>query len=337
MLSLLHVGCGGMSPTWLEPAAKHPDLKIIGLADLNLEAAQRRQAEFAPDAAIGTDPTELIERLRPDIVVNCTVPEAHFEISRYALKSGAHVLSEKPLASSLAQAMELVGLTGKNDRLFAVAQNYRYTAAARTVHGVLSSGVIGELTTVSCDFAIGVHMGGFREQMEHVLLLDMSIHHFDLARFFAGGIPARVYCEEWNPAGSWFKHGANAHAIFRFTNNIVFTYRGSWCAEGVTTGWNGWWRFTGTKGTLLWNEEEIRLETVAGTGKFLSELDRQEVKVQPHPGKDDGHSSLISEFVQSIYSRLQPETHGEDNLHSLSMVFGAIASAESNQPFTYAR
>lgn len=71
------------------------------------------------------------------------------------------------------------------------------------------------------------HFGGFREEMDNVLLLDMAIHTFDAARYVAGRKPLTVYCVERNPKGSWYRHGASANAIFEFSDDIVFSYRGS--------------------------------------------------------------------------------------------------------------
>jgi predicted dehydrogenase len=332
-LSVVHVGCGGMAAAWLKPAAARPDLRIVGLVDLVPAAAEKRRAEFCPGAEAGTDAAEMIARLRPDLVFNCTLPEAHHAVTLAGLRAGAHVLSEKPLAASLAEARELVAEARRLGRQFAVTQNYRYGAAPRTVREALGASGIGPLTAVHCDFQIGAHFGGFRDAMEHVLLLDMAIHHFDLARFFAGGRAERVFCQEWNPAGSWYRHGANAHALFTFGNGVVFSCRGSWCAEGLNTPWSGVWRFTGEKGSLAWDGDRgIVVETVAKAGGFRSEYARTTVEVAPRPGRDAAHESLIAEFVHCIRNETTPETAAADNLHSLAMVFGAIASAQAGAP-----
>jgi predicted dehydrogenase len=89
---------------------------------------------------------------------------------------------------------------------------------------------------------MGPHFGGFRESMRHVLLLDMAIHTFDAARFLSGEDALAVYCHETNPRGTWYEHGASATAVFEMTNGVTFTYRGSWCAEGLGTGWGADWR-----------------------------------------------------------------------------------------------
>jgi predicted dehydrogenase len=334
-LTVIHVGCGGMAKAWLQPAAAHPDLRIVALVDLVPAAAIRRRDEFAPTAEAGADLAALLARHRPDLVFNCTVPAAHRDVTLAALRAGAHVLSEKPLAHSMAEARELVAAAAGAGRLLAVTQNYRYRAPARTVQATLATGALGELTTLHCDFAIGAHFGGFRDTMEHVLLLDMAIHHFDLARFFGLRRPDRVYCREWNPRGSWYHHGANAHALFTAADGVVFNYRGSWCAEGTPTSWNGTWRFTGTRGSLFWDgRDEIRLEIATPTGRLLSEITATSLPVRPAPAREDSHASVIAEFVSCIRQGTTPETAAADNQHSLAMVFAALASAAADQPVT---
>jgi predicted dehydrogenase len=167
------------------------------------------------------------------------------------LEAGCHVLSEKPLAASMEEAATLVELAKKSGKIHAVVQNRRFVAGIRRLRRALQDGVIGDLTAIHCDFFLGPHFGGFREEMRNVLLLDMAIHTFDAARFVANEKPLSVFCVEKNPAGSWYAHGASANAIFEFSNDVVFTYRGSWCAEGERTSWEARWRLIGSKGMIL--------------------------------------------------------------------------------------
>ncbi len=103
--------------------------------------------------------------------------------------------------------------------------------------------------------------------MEHVLLLDMAIHTIDLGRMLVNANPVSVYCKEWNPAGSWYDHDASAIAIFEFDNGVVYTYRGSWCSEGLNTSWDQTARTN--QGSVLWDgNDEFKVETVKGPGSF---------------------------------------------------------------------
>lgn len=89
--------------------------------------------------------------------------------------------------------------------------------------------------------------------MDHPLIVDMAIHTFDQARFISGTDPISVYCHEYNPPGSWYKGNAAAICIFEMSDGSVFTYRGSWAAEGQNTSWESAWRVTGSEGTALWD------------------------------------------------------------------------------------
>ena len=109
------------------------------------------------------------------------------------------MLSEKPMAETLADARDLVARAKAAGRIHAVVQNRRYLAGVRRIARALRSGAIGAITSVHADFFLAPHFGGFREEMDHVLLLDMAIHGFDALRCMTGLAASGVYCREWNP------------------------------------------------------------------------------------------------------------------------------------------
>ncbi len=331
------VGCGGISRTWLRSIAEMPEVEIVGLVDIAEEAARARAQEFNLQVPTGADLASMLERTRPDAVFNCTIPEAHKEVTLTALAYGCHVLGEKPLADSMENARAMIAAANEAGKILAVIQNRRYDARIRRLRHFIESGAIGPLTTANCDFYIGAHFGGFRDHMEHVLLLDMAIHTFDAARFITGSDPVSVYCHEWNPAGSWYDHDASAVAIFEMTGGIVFTYRGSWCAEGLNTTWEGDWRLIGQKGSARWDgADAMEAEVAVKTGSFISELERLTIPPYDAGAKVGGHAGVIREFVHCVQHGGQPETAATDNIKSLAMVFGAIESARLGKPVSIA-
>ncbi|MFC3720918.1 Gfo/Idh/MocA family protein [Deinococcus metalli] len=214
----------------------------------------------------------------------------------------------------------------------AVVQNRRYDPNIRRVRQFVESGRLGDLTALHADFFIGAHFGGFRDAMQHVLLLDMAIHTFDAARLICGQDPVRVHCHEWNPAGSWYAHGANAVAVFEMTGGVVFTYRGSWCAEGFPTTWESEWRVIGTQGTVRWDGgDHPRAALVTGTGGFHSTFEELELPAAAPDARTGGHEGLIRDAVRALRTGNAPETIASDNIKSLAMVLAAIRSAETGQ------
>lgn len=328
-ISAVLTGCGAISRAWLKAIQEMPDVKIVGFVDLYPETARERAAEFGwTEARIGADLAAMLEAMRPDCVFDCTIPGAHGEVTRTALAHGCHVLGEKPLADSMANARRSVAAAEAAGKIYAVIQNRRYDPNLLRLCDFLASGAIGEITNVDADFYIGAHFGGFRDRMKHVLLLDMAIHTFDAARKISGADAQAVYCHEWNPRGSWYDHDAAAVAIFEMSGGVVFTYRGSWCAEGLNTTWESEWRIVGTKGSVRWNGADgFQAQVVAETGGFFSKW--KDLTLPPGPEEmATGHGGVIRDFVTCVRSGGTPQTVASDNIKSLAMVFAAIESAE---------
>jgi predicted dehydrogenase len=330
-LKVVMVGCGAMSRAWLEAAAQIEQLEVVGLVDIQEQAAIDRRAEFKLEQAqTGVDLEVMLKDLRPDAIFDCSIPEAHHANALLAFRYGVHVLGEKPLAHTISAAHQMVEAARAAGCVHAVIQNRRYDPNIRRVRRYLESTAIGTLTGINADFYIGAHFGGFRDAMDHVLLLDMAIHTFDAARFMAGADPLSVYCHEWNPKGSWYKHGANAMCIFEMTGGIIFNYRGSWCSEGFHTTWESDWRVIGTQGTLHWDGgDHPRANVVEETGAFFSKHRELELPALDPKDKIGGHAGLIRDFMDCLHSGSTPETVSSDNVKSLAMVFAAIESAQT--------
>ncbi|TNC66619.1 Gfo/Idh/MocA family protein [Rubellimicrobium roseum] len=335
MLRAVMAGCGAMSNGWLRAIRETPalaaEVEVVGLVDLDESVARARGAEHGLDVPVGADLGAMIDMVRPDAVFDLVVPPARAGVVELALARGCHVLSEKPLATSMEEARRLLAAAERAGRIHGVVQNRRHLPGIRRVRALLASGALGELTAIHSDFFIGAHFGGFREEMDHVLLLDMAIHTFDQARFLSGLDAARVYCRETNPQGSWYRHGAAAEALFDMERGVAFTYRGSWVAEGANTAWEASWRIVGTRGTVLWDGNEgIEAHRVAGGEGFFRPL--EEVPVPETDLPAEGHAGVILDFARALREGRRPLTDARDNIRSLAMVFGAIRSAEAGAP-----
>jgi len=324
-----------MARGWVKALREKPDLvgrvELVGLVDIDAKAAEAlRDAFDLTGVTIGTDLAAVLAATRPDLLFDVVIPTARHDVVATGLRHGCHVLSEKPMSTSLQQAQDLVRLSRETGKTHAIMQNRRYNPGVRRIGRLIESGALGTLTGVYADFFVGAHFGGFREQMQNVLLIDMAIHTFDAARFMSGRQPLAVYCLESNPQGSWNAHGASANAIFEMSDGVIFSYRGSWVAEGARTSWDSAWRIVGTKGTLLWDgEDRFEANVLAGDEGFFRPLAALEVPPPDDPGQTLGHPSVLAEFLSALEQGRPPETVGSDNIKSLAMVFGAIESARS--------
>jgi len=322
-----------MSGEWVNAAQAIPEVELVGLVDLLPAAAEKIASERQlTNTLIGTDLDAVLAKTKANLLCVCTIPEAHKPNILSGLRHGCHVLTEKPLASTMKEAHLLVTAAARARRVVAVTQNYRYRRPIRSLKKFLAAGKIGRITGIDADFYIGAHFGGFREQLAHVLLFDMSIHHFDLARFLVGAKPSAVTAHEWNPSNSWYSRDASASATFEFENGVIFDYRGSWCSQGFDTSWDGSWRILGENGSVRWDGAgKIEAEVVAKKVGFNWPKKPVPVPLLPEKLFPAPHTAIMKEFVRCLDQGRKPETIITDNIHSLGMVHGAIASAQKKR------
>jgi predicted dehydrogenase len=166
--------------------------------------------------------------------------------------------------------------------------------------------------------------------MDSPLILDMAIHHFDMARMFVGFDPLAVYAREFNPRGSWYRGDVSASCIFEMSDDIVFNYRGSWCSEGCHTAWGGNWRIVGTKGTLLYEQDgEPHGEVVDGSDGFT--FPKREAAIVQTDVPAPGQHGALKELLRYLREGVMPQCECHDNIKSLAMVFGAIESSKKGR------
>jgi predicted dehydrogenase len=317
---LIQVGAGLMGRHWLDVIGESTDVRLVGLADLDLATAQSAAADatFA-EVEVATTLTELLDRVEADAVINVTIPEAHADVSTTALLSGLAVLCEKPVAHTTSAALSMVAAAEVSGRLLMVSQSRRYWRNLDALRGQVAR--LGQLGLVECSLFRAPHFGGFREQMPFPLLVDMAIHQFDLARDLIDSEPVWITCESFNPDWSWFAGDAAADVHAKFEDGTRFVFAGSWCSPGLETSWNGSWRISGSAGTALWDGDH---EPVAQTE------DGDPIPAVAGTGPEEIAGSL-AEFVAALRDGSVPPGEVHSNVMSLAMVEGAVRSAQTRQ------
>ena len=135
------IGCGNISPLYFGAAKYFLELEFVACSDLNMDAARARAAEF--DIPEALEVAELLAHPELDLIVNLTVPQVHAAVSRSILGAGKHVYSEKPLATSLADAQALLELAATEGLRVACAPSTFLGAAVQTCRKLLDDDAVG--------------------------------------------------------------------------------------------------------------------------------------------------------------------------------------------------
>jgi predicted dehydrogenase len=335
-LRVLQIGMGPHGRGWAKqviPQVKEVDL--VGYVDTDPYALDAlREAAGVPAEKCFESMKEAIAATQPQAALITTALPSHVAVTRAALDAGLHVLIEKPFAPSVEAAQQLVDMAADRRLVIMVSQNYRFFPAPRALAVLVQEATLGPLHEVSIDFRRYSPGQGRHAIEEQPLLVDMSIHHFDLLRLILNRQPERIYCETWNPEWATFGGPSVGVASIAFEGPVVVSYRGTWVAAGPVTPWAGEWRMEFQHGEVFWTSREDgmlhdHVEIRSRDGKTRTLTLPEVLRTGP--------SGTLTEFAHAVETGSEPETSGRENLGTIALVEAAVESATRREIVTIAR
>src|SRR5690606_35636821 len=328
----IQIGLGHWGFSWTRDVIpKVPTVEMVGYVDSNPDALKNAQAELGIEETLCFTSLEAVVQGREAQLAICTLrTEAHYPVVKACLELGLSVVVEKPFASTIAQAKELVALAKERGRVLMVSQNYRHQPAPALAAEMIGAQRFGPVNLVSIDFRRHAPTQGYRHwDMPDPLLADMSIHLFDLMRMVLGDEPKRVSCRTWNSPASPFGHHPIGVATLEFEKGTIVSYRGSWMSSGPVTPWSGDWVMDCSEGEIIWSSRDHFMGKSGPDRLWLRPLDgapeAQDLPVLDHTDRL-GTLATIAKVIETgtVPARF---SSGEDNLHSLALVQATILSA----------
>ena len=141
------IGCGNISAAYLKLAPLFSGVEMRACADIDAKAAQARAREFG----VRADTVEgLLAASDIDIVVNLTIPAAHYAVSKAILDAGKHVYSEKPFVLSLKEGQDLKRRADKKGLRIGSAPDTFLGGAHQFVRSLIDKGKVGRITSGTC-------------------------------------------------------------------------------------------------------------------------------------------------------------------------------------------
>ncbi|MGI9391066.1 MAG: Gfo/Idh/MocA family protein [Boseongicola sp.] len=146
------IGCGNISAAYLRLGPLFSSLDMRAVADINMEAAHARAEEFDVQARTVDD---LLRADDINVVVNLTIPDAHFDVTRRILQSNKHAYSEKPFVLTLKQGEELRALCARTGLRVGSAPDTFLGGAHQQARDILDAGTIGQVVAGSAHVMSG--------------------------------------------------------------------------------------------------------------------------------------------------------------------------------------
>ncbi|MBI5382999.1 MAG: Gfo/Idh/MocA family oxidoreductase [Opitutae bacterium] len=319
------IGCGGITENHLK-AARALGVEVVAFSDVNRAAAEKRRAEFFPQAEVYEDYRQLLARDDIAVVDIATHPAVRVPLIEAALRAGKHVLSQKPFVLDLVDGRRLVRLADKKGLRLAVNQNGRWAPYFSYLLQAVRAGVLGPIHTL--DLAMNWDhtwcQGTQFEKIRHLVLYDFGIHWFDItAAVFAGRKPRQVFAQVATAPGQKMQPPMLAHAVVDYGDGLAtlsFSAHAKFGAQERLAA-------VGAAGTLrgsgaLCGIPELVLHTSAGearvalTGNWFP----------------DGFRGALGELLCAIEEDREPGNSARGNLASLELCFAALRSADTDRP-----
>jgi predicted dehydrogenase len=164
------IGYGYWGPNLVRNFAAGPRTKVVAIADANPGRRQLAQAQY-PYIKVVDDAAALIGDADVDAIAIATPIFTHHDLAKRALEAGKHVLVEKPLAPSVAQAEELAQLADKHKRVLMVDHTFVFTGAVRKIREVIAGGDLGRVLYFD---SVRINLGLF--QPDFNVIWDLAPH-----------------------------------------------------------------------------------------------------------------------------------------------------------------
>jgi predicted dehydrogenase len=310
--------CGRRAPVVKE----WPGATLVSIASLQLEHAKQMAGRF--DCEFSADWRSVVARKDIDAVLVCTPPHVHAEIGIAAMRGGKHVLCEKPMTRTVAEAEQMLAVSRETGFVLKCGFNHRHHPAIRDAKQIVDRGELGRPLFARCRYGICGRPGYEAEwradpaQAAGGQFIEQGTHAIDLFRWFLGEI-AEVTCMTGT---QYFKQQSlddNGMAVFRARSGAMASLHAS------LTQWKNQFSFEvfGEDGYVVveglgasYGTEKL----VVGKRDFNAPFNDH---VTEYRGGDTSWKAEWKEFVDAIKEHRQPVGSGEDGLAAMRIALAA--------------
>ncbi|MCB1468014.1 MAG: Gfo/Idh/MocA family oxidoreductase [Rhizobiaceae bacterium] len=318
------VGAGLISLYHLR-AWQNAGAPVVAVCDIDRAKAEDRAAEFGIERVYDT-PQDLFRDGGFEVVDVAASLAAHVPVARMAADNGIHIMLQKPMAETVAEAEALVDEVGGRVR-FMVHENYRFRPHYMTVRRWIAEGRIGKVrhATISChgsglcprDGALPFlierqpYLSGYRRN----LVFETMIHHLDVLRCICG--PLKVVAARLNRLADGLPGEDTAAILLEGADGFIATADGSICAPGYPPLHGDRLEVIGTRGTVVMDYNRV----------YLVGSEHEAVEVDLLGRYQECFDTAMTTFLDGLRDGTRFETDGNDNLETMRLMESVYRAA----------
>ena len=321
------IGVGSMGFNHLRVYSELEGVQLAGVSDVSPERLKAITDRFAVPTY--SDYRELIEKEKPE-AISITVPTSdHEEVATFALKAGAHILVEKPIAASVEEGKRIIALAKETKRLLMIGHIIRFNPAIQALKKHLDNGDLGRIFQIFCRRA-----GPFPARIRDVgVVIDLAPHDVDIMRFLTGLNPIRVYAETEQQIHT--DHEDLLFGLLRFPGGLTGALELNWLTpkkirETLVLGEKGLFYVDDLLQDLFFYENAQasgELWSPLNTLRGVSEGPMTRFELQ----KQEPLKAELKAFLNAIESGGPAPVSGEDGLEALRLSLALVESGLKHQ------
>lgn len=222
MVNIGVIGYGYWGPNLVRNFVEAPDVTVMMVADLSAKQLQRVQSRY-PAIQTTTDVQALIQHPQIDAVVIATPVSSHYALALAALQAGKHVLVEKPMASTTAEAQRLIEEAARRRLVLMVDHTFVYTGAVRKIAELVRTGELGDVYYYD---STRINLGLFQHDVN--VLWDLAVHDLSIIEYVLNREPRAV-------SATGISHVAGqpenvAYLTIYYDDNLIAHINANWLA-----------------------------------------------------------------------------------------------------------
>ncbi len=337
MIRIAISGAGAIAERAHIPALRSvADVQIVAIQSRTAEKAERVARALWPDDAgrpkSYSDFDEMIARERPDAIGIFTPNHLHCEFTVKALKAGAHVLVEKPMAPTAAAARKMVDAAAKAGRVLMVAMQRRFGGVERAIKDAVATGAIGKPHFIRArlshggpqNWAPGQKWFTTASEAGGGAMLDLGVHVADLAIWFMGEIDS--VSGQVGTLAKQIEVDDTGAMILHFKSGAIGVVEASWSSIPPLSAIE----IYGTDGRVMAGYPRNDISILRADGSPAPGFSRDEVMSRFDPRDFLAPSrALAANFVGAIQGRERPSPDGTDGLRAVEAIEACYRSSRT--------